>query len=130
MQSRIKLVVFDWASTVIDLTRCLAAEAEAFRKLFAAHGVEATLDQARAPMGLEKRDHIRAMLGDARLAGAWKAVRGRGWTEDDVSMLYRDFAPIQMAAAKLQLLPHSRRARGAGLSANQGHQIGRPNRLF
>ena len=59
MRSRIKLVVFDWAGTTID-HGCLAPAA-AFRELFAAHGIEATLEQARAPMGLEKRDHIRAM---------------------------------------------------------------------
>jgi len=56
----IQLVVFDWAGTTIDFGSC--APATTFRKVFAAHGVEVTDQQARAPMGMNKREHLVAML--------------------------------------------------------------------
>ena len=57
----LRAVVFDWAGTVVD--HGSLAPAEAFVRCFASFGLTITLEQARAPMGLAKADHIAALLG-------------------------------------------------------------------
>ncbi|MBY0461512.1 MAG: phosphonoacetaldehyde hydrolase [Gemmataceae bacterium] len=94
----IKLVVFDWAGTIID-HGCLAP-AGAFVACFAARGVAVTTAEARGPMGLHKKDHLRAMLGTESVGGKWRAAVGRAWTEADVEDLYRDVTPRQVEAAE------------------------------
>lgn len=103
--SRIQLVIFDWAGTTIDFGSC--APAIAFQKLFQSHGVEVTEEQVRKPMGLNKREHLVAMLTESDIATQWKAVNGRVWTDDDVSQLYAEFVTFQMEALKKnsQLVP-------------------------
>lgn len=92
----IRLVVFDWAGTTIDFG-CLAP-AGAFVAAFAERGVPVTLAEARVPMGLHKKDHIRAMLRET-VGEKWRTVHGRTWTEADVDELYRIVTPKQVAAA-------------------------------
>jgi phosphonoacetaldehyde hydrolase len=94
----IKLVVFDWAGTTIDFG-CMAP-AGAFVATFGAKGVALTLAEARAPMGLHKKDHIRAMLRTESVAKKWHVTAGRDWTEADVEELYRDVTPRQIEAAE------------------------------
>jgi phosphonoacetaldehyde hydrolase len=93
----IRLVVLDWAGTTIDFG-CLAP-AGAFVAAFATRGVAVTLAEARGPMGLHKKDHLRAMLREPAVAAKWKAAVGRDWTEADVEELYRDVTPRQVEAA-------------------------------
>jgi phosphonoacetaldehyde hydrolase len=94
----IKLVVFDWAGTTIDFG-CVAP-AGAFVATFATKGVEVTLAEARAPMGLHKKDHIRAMLCAESVGAKWRAAVGRDWNDADVEELYRDVTPRQVEAAE------------------------------
>lgn len=93
----IRLVVFDWAGTTIDFG-CLAP-AGAFVAAFSERGVSVSVSEARGPMGLHKKDHIRAMLRDPAVAGRWVAATGREWTEADVADLYQRVSPLQVAAA-------------------------------
>jgi phosphonoacetaldehyde hydrolase len=93
MQS-VKLVIFDWAGTTVD-HGCFAPLA-AFVGAFAAHGVEVTAGEARAPMGLHKKDHLRALLQLPEVAARWRQAHGRDWTEDDVASLFRRFVPLQL----------------------------------
>jgi phosphonoacetaldehyde hydrolase len=92
----IQLVVFDWAGTTIDFG-CVAP-AGAFVTAFAARGVAVTLAEARGPMGVHKKDHIRAMLLTTSVGGKWHAAAGRDWTEADVEELYRAVTPLQLDA--------------------------------
>jgi phosphonoacetaldehyde hydrolase len=92
----LKLVVLDWAGTTIDFG-CFAPVA-AFVEVFAAKGVAVAQAEARGPMGLHKRDHIRAMLRTENIAAKWRAATGRDWNEDDVEELYRDAAPRLLEA--------------------------------
>jgi phosphonoacetaldehyde hydrolase len=94
----IKLVVFDWAGTTIDFG-CMAP-AGAFVATFATKGVAVTLAEARSPMGLHKKDHIRAMLRTESVSAKWRAAVGRDWGEADVEELYRDVTPRQVEAAE------------------------------
>jgi phosphonoacetaldehyde hydrolase len=95
----LKAVIFDWAGTTID--HGSRAPAGAFQALFRNHGVEATIAQARGPMGMHKRDHIAAMLAAPEIATQWQRVHGALPTEGDLDALFEEFVPLQMEA-----LPH------------------------
>ncbi|MFN3148403.1 phosphonoacetaldehyde hydrolase [Bremerella sp.] len=101
----VKLVVFDWAGTTIDFGSC--APASAFAKVFAGHGVQVTDEEARRPMGLNKREHLVAMLSTEEIANRWHASQGRAWNDADVSLMYDQFVPYQLEAIKQsnQLVP-------------------------
>jgi phosphonoacetaldehyde hydrolase len=92
--STLKLVVFDWAGTTID-HGCFAPVA-AFRSAFAAFGVFVSTDEARAPMGLSKRDHVQAILEAPAVARRWLEVHGRSPTKADGDAVYEDFVPRQL----------------------------------
>ncbi len=105
-ESSIKMVVLDWAGTTLDFG-CLAPSG-AFVRAFAKRGLVVTIAEARAPMGLHKKDHLREMLRSERIGRAWEAERGRAWLESDVDDLYRLVTPMQVAAAALhsELVPN------------------------
>ena len=103
--TEIKLVILDWAGTVLDFG-CVAP-AGAFVAAFAEAGVEVTLPEARGPMGLHKKDHLRAMLQVPGIGDRWQSAKGRPWAEADVEELYRRVTPMQVAAAQAhsELIP-------------------------
>ncbi len=123
----IKLVVFDWAGTTIDFG-CMAP-AGAFVATFATRGVAVTLAEARGPMGLHKKDHLRAMLRSESVSAKWRAATGRDWTEADVDDLYRDVTPRQVEAAEqhselipgVSVLVSELRAAGLKIAATTGY---------
>jgi phosphonoacetaldehyde hydrolase len=90
----IRLVVFDWAGTTVD--HGSFAPVAPFIGAFARHGVTLTRAEARGPMGLHKRDHVRELLRTPCVAARWREARGRDWTEADVEDVYRAFVPLQM----------------------------------
>lgn len=86
---KIKLVIFDWAGTTVDYG-CFAP-VKVFLEIFKEKGIEVTLDEARAPMGLLKIDHIKAMLSGERVSKLWREKFGRDWNKEDVNELYMNF---------------------------------------
>ena len=98
-------VVFDWAGTMLDHGSLapMGVFVEAFRRF----GVEITVDAARGPMGLPKRDHIQALLGLPRVATAWQARHGRTPGERDVDAVYEVFVPlnVEVVARYAELIP-------------------------
>lgn len=92
----IRLVVFDWAGTTVDFGS--RAPAKAFTNVFAAHGVSVIDDEARGPMGLNKREHLVAMLSTPEIASRWKTVHGEPWSEKDVDAMYEEFVSLQLKA--------------------------------
>ena len=94
----IRLVIFDWAGTVIDFG--CQAPTGAFVQALAESGVSITLREARGPMGLHKKDHLRALLSVPDIGQRWHAAHNRAWTEVDVDALYQRVTPLQVAAAK------------------------------
>jgi phosphonoacetaldehyde hydrolase len=90
----VQLVVFDWAGTTVD-HGCFAPVA-AFIGAFAQHRVKVSVAEARAPMGLHKKDHIRTILQMPAVTQRWREARQRDWQEPDVDALYAAFVPLQM----------------------------------
>lgn len=82
-------VIFDWAGTTVDYG-CFAP-VKVFINIFKKRGIEVTLEEAREPMGLLKRDHIKTMLLMERVQNLWNEKFERQWTEEDVDDLYTDF---------------------------------------
>jgi phosphonoacetaldehyde hydrolase len=92
----IRLMIFDWAGTTVDFGS--RAPAAAFQNVFARHSVDVTDAEARGPMGLNKREHLMAMLSSPAIAARWDAVHGRAWSEADVDTMYDEFVPLQLEA--------------------------------
>jgi phosphonoacetaldehyde hydrolase len=93
-ETRIRLVILDWAGTAVD--HGSRAPLVPFVRALAARGVEATPEEARGPMGLGKKDHLRALLRLPAVARRWRERHGGDATEDDVDELYRRFVPLQL----------------------------------
>ena len=91
----VKLVILDWAGTTLDYG-CYAP-AVVFIEVYRRHGVEITMKQARRPMGLHKRDHIKAISQMEEVAEAWTQVHGRSITEQDIDAMFIEFQPLQLA---------------------------------
>jgi phosphonoacetaldehyde hydrolase len=67
-----------------------------FVRVFAERGVEITSEEARAPMGLSKKDHLRTLLQMPAVAARWRDRHGRAATEHDLDELYQEFMPLQL----------------------------------
>jgi phosphonoacetaldehyde hydrolase len=91
----LRAVVFDWAGTIID--HGSQAPMGVFVQAFARFGVAITVDEARGPMGMAKRDHIAALLANPRIAGAWAEARGQPPAEADIDAVYAVFLPMNVA---------------------------------
>lgn len=89
----LRAVVVDWAGTIVD--HGSRAPVEAFREVFRRRGVEITAEEARGPMGMEKRDHIVALLSMPRIAAAWRQAHGHDANDAQIDALYHDFLPVQ-----------------------------------
>lgn len=94
LASEVRLVVFDWSGTTVD--HGSFAPIAAFVAAFKAHGVALSAAEARGPMGLHEKDHVREMLLVPEVAGRWTERHGRDWTEDDVEAIYQTFMTLQM----------------------------------
>ena len=73
---------FDWAGTTVDYG-CFAP-VQGFIEVFRHVGIEPTMDEVRAPMGMLKRDHIKTMLRMERIHQLWLAKNKREFTEEDI----------------------------------------------
>jgi phosphonoacetaldehyde hydrolase len=70
-----------------------------FLAAFKSRGVEVTAAQARAPMGLGKREHLSAIARSPEVFQQWRARHGRDCTDADVEEMYtRRFIPAQLDA--------------------------------
>ncbi len=90
----LKAAILDWAGTTVDYGSF--APTAAFIKVFARQGVTIDIDHARAPMGLMKKDHLRAISRLGEVAGRWQAVHGRPCVEADVDAMFTEFVPLQI----------------------------------
>jgi phosphonoacetaldehyde hydrolase len=123
----LKAVVLDWAGTTVDFgSRApVLAVMEAFRRA----DVPVTLEQARGPMGMAKRDHLRVMLEMPEVARRWQQAHGREPASADIDRLYTQFLPLQkeILATNSQLIPGCKeaidecRSRGIAIGSSTGY---------
>jgi phosphonoacetaldehyde hydrolase len=90
----VKMVVLDWAGTTMDYG-CFAPTV-AFIEVFRRKGVVISMEQARRPMGLGKREHIKAISGQGEVASKWMQAHGKPVRKADIDEMYADFQPLQM----------------------------------
>jgi phosphonoacetaldehyde hydrolase len=88
----VRAVVLDWAGTAVDYG-CIGPVA-VFIEVFKRRGVQVTTEEARAPMGLMKKDHVRSMCQSESVAAKWQKVHGREPDENDVEGMYADVEPL------------------------------------
>lgn len=96
MLKNIEGIILDWAGTTVDFG-CFAP-VNVFLEIFHNAGIEVTQEEARKPMGMLKRDHIKAMLRMPRIRSAWKEKHGCEYDEQDVDTLYEEFKPMLMSS--------------------------------
>ena len=89
MPSQIQLVVFDWAGTTTDFGS--QAPVQVFDRTFSQYGLHFSRQEINAPMGMEKKAHIRSMLSTEHGRELWKAAKGQSWNEQDVESVYQSF---------------------------------------
>ncbi|PJN89439.1 phosphonoacetaldehyde hydrolase [Bacillus sp. mrc49] len=94
--NKVEGIILDWAGTAVDFG-CFAP-VNVFVDIFKNAGIDVTMAEARAPMGMLKIDHIRAMLAMPRISALWEEAYGRGFNEADVEKLYAEFEPALMVS--------------------------------
>ena len=98
MTQKIKAVILDWAGTVVD--HGSRAPMGAFVKAFAHFGVTITIADARGPMGMAKRDHIRMVGSASAVAAAWRARHGQDFDDAAIDAIFEVFEPMNVAAVE------------------------------
>lgn len=123
----LRAVILDWAGTTVDYG-CFAP-AVVFQEVYRRRGVKVTIEEARGPMGVHKKDHIRLVSQMESVAEQWSRAHGRRPNEEDVEAMYADFVPLQIAclARYADLIPGTLEAvadfrrRGLKIGATTGY---------
>lgn len=103
MENTIKAVIFDWAGTTVDFGS--NAPVAAFIQAFEVFGITPTVEETRAPMGMQKRAHIETMLSGEHIAALWSEQYGRSHTQEDVNNIYAAFEPSLFSSLKEHATP-------------------------
>jgi phosphonoacetaldehyde hydrolase len=82
----VQAVILDWAGTGID-HGCFGP-IEPIVRAFADQGVDLGIVEARGPMGMAKKDHVRTLLNHPDIAERWQRVHKHFPTEADVERVY------------------------------------------
>jgi phosphonoacetaldehyde hydrolase len=123
----LKAVILDWAGTTVDYGSF--APTAACIKGFEHQGVTIDLEQARAPMGLRKKDHLRAIARLEPIGERWRSIHGRPCSEEDIEAMFREFVPLQIKslADNAGVIPGARQAladlrqRGVKIGSTTGY---------
>lgn len=84
-KQQIKMVVFDWAGTTTDFGS--QAPVDVFDRTFRQKGLVFTKAEINAPMGMEKKAHIKTMLSTEKGRKLWEdAYRAAAGTKMTLQM--------------------------------------------
>ena len=102
---KIDTIIFDWAGTLVDFG-CMAP-VQVFIEVFREMGIEITEAEAREPMGLSKRQHLKALLDQPRIKELWLEHCGEPPTNRDIDRLYQALEPklLQLVLDYAQPIP-------------------------
>ena len=89
----LQAAIFDWTGTLVDYGS--RAPVEAFTRLFEREGIRVTVEEARRPMGLHKRDHLANLLSMDSIAQQWHATHETAPTFQDIERLYEKYVALQ-----------------------------------
>ncbi len=125
--AKLRAAVFDWAGTMVDFgSRApMGVFVEAFQKF----GVPLTIAQARGPMGMAKRDHIKTLMAIPSVAADWTKAQGSPADDAAIDRIYDVFVPMNVAVAGQYagLIPgvleviQALRARGMKIGSTTGY---------
>lgn len=87
--------ILDWSGTTLDYG--VYAPAVVFIDVFDKYGVPISMTEAREPMGLHKKEHIRKITENSNVIERWTAKYGKSPTSEDVDNMFKDFVPMQLA---------------------------------
>ncbi len=87
-QSSVKLAILDWAGTIVD--HGSMAPVMGFVNIFKSRGISISLMQARGPMGLDKFDHLKALMELPEIAQAWVDAFGDSCSDEELRSLYEE----------------------------------------
>jgi len=93
----LKMVVFDWAGTMVDFG--CKAPVRAIAKALSEEGLTVGEAEIRADMGLAKIEHVRKLLANPVVAQVWEDRYGQPVGEDDVLRVYHRLEPLMVEAA-------------------------------
>lgn len=99
----IKAVIFDWAGTIIDYG-CIAPT-QVFIEIFRNRDILISMEEARGPMGLAKKDHLRKLFRLYTVQKQWIAEFGQVPSEDDVEKIYAELEPALAEIVKNYIDP-------------------------
>lgn len=125
--TKFKAAIFDWAGTTIDFGSF--APMGVFIKAMDEFGITVTIEQARAPMGSAKWNHIQALLQMPEVSSQWVETYGKAPSNADVDQVFKVFVPMNetVAADYADLIPGTRetiaslRARGMKIGSTTGY---------
>jgi phosphonoacetaldehyde hydrolase len=95
LPTRLQAAILDWAGTVVDFGSF--APTRIFVEAFSTVGIEVSLEEARGPMGIGKRDHIRTLCNEPAIAERFQRRLGRLPNDTDVNEIYKRFMPLQIS---------------------------------
>ena len=120
--NQIKAVIFDWAGTIIDYG-CLAPT-QVFVQVFKSKGVFLSNEEARGPMGLAKKDHIRELMQLGSIQKQWMIRFRRYPTETDIEEIYSEIEPVLSNLVKNYSYPIPGAIELINLLKSQGIKVG------
>lgn len=91
----LKAAILDWSGTTAD--KYTIAPVVGFVQVFKKMGVPITMEEARAPMGLRKDLHIRAIAEMPAVQARWREKHGRAPIDAEIKEMYDSFVPLTLA---------------------------------
>lgn len=87
----LKAIIFDWSGTTVDYGSL--APTVAVLALFNQERVPISVEEARAPMGTHKKDHIRLILAMPSVQKRWLDKFGKIPADQDIKRIFDNFLP-------------------------------------